>query len=111
MDEGGSRNGEFLSEKAQWGRPLWRAPLLGTLEDMLRKTLDMGISLHRGPTGELGGDSLAGTFEKRTVYLGSFLGSEDIKILSLGLLGTLVKGQGSPELISDYETQGPVYEA
>jgi hypothetical protein len=26
-----------------------RAPLLGTLEDMLRKVLDTGISLHRGP--------------------------------------------------------------
>jgi hypothetical protein len=25
------------------------APLLGTLEDMLRKALDTGISLHRGP--------------------------------------------------------------
>jgi len=39
-----------------------RAPLLGTLEDMLRKALDTGIPLHRGPTGEPGGDSLAGTF-------------------------------------------------
>ena len=48
MDEGGSRNGAFLSE-AQCGGPLGRAPLLGTVEDMLRKTPDMGISLHRGP--------------------------------------------------------------
>jgi len=30
----------------------------------------MGISLHRGPVGEPGGDSLAGTFwVKRMVYL------------------------------------------
>ena len=49
MDEGGSRNGAFLSEEAQCGWPLGRAPLLGTLKDMLRKAPDMGISLHRGP--------------------------------------------------------------
>jgi len=65
MDEGGSRNGAFLSEKAQCGVPLGRAPLLGTLEDMLRKALDMGTSLHRGPIGEPRGDSLAGTFERK----------------------------------------------
>ena len=65
MDEGGSRNGAFLSEKAQCGRPLGRAPLLGTLADMLRKALDMGISLHKGPVGEPGGGSLAGTFERK----------------------------------------------
>jgi len=61
--EGGSRNGTFLSEEARCGGPLRRGPLLGTLEDMLRKALDTDISLHRGPVGELGGDSLAGTFE------------------------------------------------
>jgi hypothetical protein len=66
MDEGGSRNGAFLSEKAQCGGPLGRAPLLGTLEDMSRKALDTGISLHRGPVGEPGGDSLAGTLEDST---------------------------------------------
>ena len=49
MDEGGSRNGAFLSEDAQCAGPLGRAPLLGTLEDMLRKAPDTGISLHRGP--------------------------------------------------------------
>jgi len=65
MDEGGSRNGAFLSEEAQCGRPLGRAPLLGTLEDMLRKTLDMGICLHRGLAGEPGGDLFPGTFEKK----------------------------------------------
>jgi len=37
MDEGGSRNGAFLSEEAQHGGSLGRAPLLGTLEDVLRK--------------------------------------------------------------------------
>ena len=49
MDEGGSRNGAFLSEEAQCGGPLGRAPLLGTLEDMLRKPLNTGIPLCRGP--------------------------------------------------------------
>ena len=53
MDEGGSRNGEFLSEETQCGGPLGRrAPLLGTLEYMSRKALDTGISLHRGLVGE-----------------------------------------------------------
>jgi len=47
--DGGSRNGAFLSEKAQCRGPLRRAPLMGTLEDMLRKAPDTGISLHRGP--------------------------------------------------------------
>jgi hypothetical protein len=65
MGEGGSRTGAFLSEEAYCGWPLGRAPLLGTLEVMLRKALDMGISLHRGPVGEPGGDSLAATFERK----------------------------------------------
>ena len=63
--KGVSRNGAFLSEEAQCRGPLGRAPLLGTLEDMLIKALDTGISLHRGPTGESGGDSLVGTFERK----------------------------------------------
>jgi hypothetical protein len=68
MDEGGSRNGAFLSEQAQCGGPLGRAPLLGTLEDMLRKALDTSISLHRGPfmsegNLESGGGSYTGDFE------------------------------------------------
>jgi len=65
MDEGGSRNGAFLSEKAQCGGPLGRGPLLGTLEKTLRNALDMGISLHKGPIGETGGDLLAATFERK----------------------------------------------
>ena len=44
---------------------MWRAPLLGSLKDMLRKALDKGNSLHRGPIGEPGGDSLAGTLERK----------------------------------------------
>ena len=49
MDEGGCRTGAFLSEEAQCGVSLGRAPLLETLEDTLRKALHMEISLHRGP--------------------------------------------------------------
>ena len=49
MDVGSSRNGAFLSEEAQCGEPLGKAPLLETLEDMLRKAPDTGISLYRGP--------------------------------------------------------------
>jgi len=75
MDEGGSRNGAFLSEEAQCGGPLGRrAPLLGTLEYTSRKALDTDISLHRDQVGEPGGDLLAGTREKRIVYLGFFIG-------------------------------------
>jgi len=46
MDEGGCRNGAFLSEVAQYGGPLGRASLLGILEDMLRKaSLSIGAPL------------------------------------------------------------------
>jgi hypothetical protein len=48
MDEGDSRNGVLLYEEAQCRGPLGRVPLLGALEDMLRKILDTGISLQRG---------------------------------------------------------------
>ena len=41
------------------------APLLGTLEDMLRKALDTDISIYRGPIGEPGGVSIAGTFQRK----------------------------------------------
>ena len=54
-----------MAEEAQCGGLLGRTPLLGTLEDMLRKALDRGISLHRGPIEEPDGDSLAGTFERK----------------------------------------------
>jgi len=46
------------------------APLPGTLrenlkviyQEKLKNVLSAGISLHRGPGGETGGESLAGTF-------------------------------------------------
>jgi hypothetical protein len=49
---------------------------------------------------------LPGLFERKEEYIGvPFLETEDIKILSLEPSGTLVKGQGSPELILDYGAQ------
>jgi hypothetical protein len=90
-----SRNGAFLSEEGHCGGPLGRVPLLGTLEDML-KALDMGMSLSvGGPTGEPGGDSLAGTFGRKVQYIWvSLLDPEDVKILSLGAIGNFGKGTG-----------------
>ena len=70
LDEGDCRNGAFLSEEAQCGEPLGRA-----VEDVLTKTLDMGISLHMGPhLGTWRGFACWDFWEKRIVYVGSFLG-------------------------------------
>ena len=51
MDEGGSVDEASLSvsEEALWREPGGGAPSLGTLEDMLIKSLDTAISLHGGP--------------------------------------------------------------
>jgi len=46
VGEGGSGDGAFLSEKAPWREPRGRYPSQGTLEDMLGKPPDAGISLH-----------------------------------------------------------------
>ena len=46
---GGCIDGVLLSEDVQWRGPRGKAPLLGTLEDMLIKAPDTGISPHRGP--------------------------------------------------------------
>jgi len=49
---------------------------------------------------------LVGLFEQKVKYIWvPFLDPEDIKILSLGAIWNLVKGQDSPELISDYGVQ------
>ena len=67
----------------EWSVSLWRGPVRRVSEERsftgdpgrYVKSLDKGVCLHRGPVGEPGGDSLAGTlWEKRVVYLGSFLG-------------------------------------
>ena len=66
----------------------------------------MGFPLHRGPVGEPGGGSFARTFERKEKYIWVlFLDPEAIKILSQGPSGTLVKKQGSPELLLDYTAQ------
>ena len=65
MDEGGSRNGAFLSEKAQCGGPLGSVPLLGTLEDLLREALDTGISHPGAPLGNLEGIRLPGLLREK----------------------------------------------
>ena len=62
---------------------------------MLRKALDMGISLHTGPVGEPGGDRLAGTLERKGQYIWvPFLDPKDIKILSLGAIWKFGKATG-----------------
>jgi hypothetical protein len=53
-----------------------------------------GLSLHRGPVGEPGGDSFSGGFfkeEKKYIWF-PFLDLEDIKILSLGTIWNFGKG-------------------
>jgi hypothetical protein len=49
MDEGGSVDEASLSEEAPWRGPWRGAASLGILKDMLRTSLDAGISLHGGP--------------------------------------------------------------
>jgi len=39
----------LISEGSQCGGTVGRVPFLGTLDGMLRKNLDTGIPLHRGP--------------------------------------------------------------
>jgi hypothetical protein len=65
MAGGGNWNGPSLSKEPKCGGPLGRAPILRTLEDMLRKALYMGLSLHSGTIEEPGGNSLAGTFKRK----------------------------------------------
>jgi hypothetical protein len=55
----------------------------------------MGISLHRGPIGEPGGDSFAGTFERKGEYIWvPFLDAVDNNILSLGAIWKFGKATG-----------------
>jgi hypothetical protein len=71
-----------------------------------RAALSIGALL-----GNLEGVRLLGLLrEKENAYLGSFvLDREDIK--SLGAIWNFGKEQGSPELISGYGAQRPVYKA
>ena len=73
----GSRNGACLSERALWGEPGRRAPLLGTSKDMLSKGLEMGVCFHRGPAfwGAWRDVSCLGPLRegKKFLYSGKFL--------------------------------------
>jgi len=95
MVEGGSRNGTFLSEEAQCGGPLGTAALLGTLEDMLRKALDMGISLHRGLLVNLEGIRLLGLLREKDSISGFLPWTQrTFKILRMGAIWNFGKGAG-----------------
>jgi hypothetical protein len=62
----GFHEGDLGGELLYWGtRKMF-------LIDM-QNTVPAGLPLHRGPVGELGGGSIAETFERK-VYLCSFLG-------------------------------------
>jgi hypothetical protein len=65
-----------------------------------RVSLSIGALL-----GHLEGFRLQGFLEKGRYICFPFLDPEDFNILSLGPSGTLVKGQGCPELMSDYGAQ------
>ena len=88
MDERGSRRRASLSEGATPPGRRGGAPLLRTLEDVKRKTLEKGISVHRGPTGEPGRGHIylglmkdewrralgVGHFSLRELYEGNLVG-------------------------------------
>jgi hypothetical protein len=52
----------LLSLRGQLGR---RARVLGTLDDMQKKAVETGISLHKGPVGDPEGVSFTAGFERR----------------------------------------------
>jgi hypothetical protein len=65
MDEGGSRSGEFLSKETQCGGPLGRAPLLGTMEDMLKRFWIRASLSIGAPVGNLEGIRLPGLMREK----------------------------------------------
>ena len=98
-------------------RGTWRGggPLLGTLKDIQRRALEIGISLLRGHVGERGVGSFTRTFE-RPMKEGSGDVASLIKLIWApflwiqitlgawvwGQLGTSMKDQGSHDLASEY---------
>jgi len=63
--------------------------------EICKNSLITGITFHRGPTGEPGGDLLPGLFKRKGKYIWvPFLDPEDIKILSLGVIWYFGKGTG-----------------
>jgi len=69
----------------------------------------VSLSLHRGPVGEPGGGSFAGTFERKAKCVWFvFLDLEAIKILSLGAIWNFSKGTGLSWVdIRLWATKGP----
>ena len=66
----GSGNGASLSVGALWGEPRGRAPLLGTLKDVLSKALETGDCFYTGPDlGNMWGSSFPRAFERRVKFL------------------------------------------
>jgi hypothetical protein len=64
--EGSGNTASLSLYGALQGNPGGRAPLLGGPEGYINKSLDMGISLYRGPNGEPGGEvHLPGTLRDR----------------------------------------------
>jgi hypothetical protein len=62
---------------------------------VLAKCSASGFSLHRGPVGEPGSGSFAGTFETQETHIWvPFLDPEAIKNLSLGAIWKFGKGTG-----------------
>jgi len=76
-------------------------------QEIYKNALEAGICLHMGPTGEPGGDLLAGTLRENESISGFLSWTQRIlRFYVWRPSGTLVEGQGSPELISDCGAQG-----
>jgi len=74
----GSSGGVSLSEgfhevDLEGGLLYWGTRKMRFLGDM-QNALETGLPLHRDPVREPGRGSFAGTFERKKIYLGSFLG-------------------------------------
>ena len=113
----GSRNGTSLSKGTPWGGPGGRAPLLGTLKDMLKRYIKRDVKMPckwvpfsiGAPLGNLEGIRLPGLFERREYCIWvPFLDPGDFKILSLGAIWNFSRGTGlSWADIRLWGTKGP----
>jgi hypothetical protein len=107
----------MLRKALEWASVVLGAPLLGNVEGRFYfrafeikryskkyvKITSKLLSLSIGaPLGNLEEIRLLGLLEKEKYIWVPFLDTEDIKILSVGPSGTLVKGQGFSKIISDY---------
>jgi hypothetical protein len=85
-----------------------------TYKQICTNVLKAGISVQRGSVGEPGVNSLAGTFKRESNSISGFLlEPENITFffLSLGAIGTSVKGQGSLDLYQIMGHKRHVYKA